>query len=48
MTETLRLDMAWMQERFEDRSVPYNFENASFVNEEVRRNQVRIGMTFRF
>jgi hypothetical protein len=45
--DEVRLDLAWMQERFDDRTLPYNAVNASYVNEEVRRNQVRIGMTFR-
>lgn len=44
----VRIDLAWMQERFEDRTLPYGTVNASYVNEEVRRTQVRIGMTFRF
>jgi len=46
--EGVRLDVAWMQERFEDRILPYNSVNASYVNEEVRRNQFRLGLTFGF
>jgi len=46
--DEVRIDLAWMQERFEDRTLPYGTVNASYVNEEVRRNQFRIGMTFRF
>jgi hypothetical protein len=44
----IRIDLAWMQERFEDRTLPYNTVDASYVNEEVRRNQFRAGIKFSF
>ncbi len=44
----LRIDLAWMQERFEDRTLPYASQNASFVNEDVERNQFLVGLTFFF
>jgi hypothetical protein len=37
-----------MLEQFEDRTLPYTVNNASFVNEDVARNQFQIGATYRF
>lgn len=48
LSEQVRVDLSWMQQRFEDRTLPYTSTNASFVNEEVRRNQVLIGLRYRF
>lgn len=44
----LALDIAWAQERFHDRTLPYVAQNASFVNEEVVRNRVLLGLRYRF
>jgi hypothetical protein len=48
VSDEVRIDLAWMQKRFEDRTLPYSVVGASYVNEEVRQNQFRVGMTYRF
>lgn len=43
-----RLDIGWMQTRFDDLYRPYTeVDNAPFVTEEIERNRVSIGMTVR-
>lgn len=46
--DDLTLDLTWTQQRFEDRTLPYVSQNASYINEEVVRNQVLIGLRYRF
>ena len=46
--DDLTLDVTWAQERFEDRTLPYTAPNASFVNEEVVRNRLLLGLRYRF
>lgn len=46
--DQFRIDGSWMLEQFEDRTLPYTVNNASFVNEDVTRNQFQIGATYRF
>lgn len=46
--ENLRFDALWMQERFEDRLLPYASPNASYVNEQVVRNRIQMGLVYSF
>lgn len=46
--ETLQFDVTWVQERFEDRLLPYTTVNASYVNEQVVRNRVQLGILYSF
>jgi long-subunit fatty acid transport protein len=48
LSEQLSIDASWMQQRFDDRTLPYAATNASFVNEEVRQNQVLVGLRYHF
>jgi len=48
VSDRFRIDGSWMIEQFEDRTLPYAVNNASFVNEDVTRNQFQIGATYRF
>jgi long-subunit fatty acid transport protein len=48
VSDRFRIDGSWMLEQFEDRTLPYTVNNASFVNEDVTRNQFQIGATYRF
>lgn len=47
-SEQLHFDLSWTQERFEDRFLPYVARNASYVNEEVVRNRVQVGLRYTF
>lgn len=46
--DQLHLDFSWVQERFEDRFLPYLAQNASYVNEEVVRNRIQVGLRYSF
>jgi long-subunit fatty acid transport protein len=48
LSEQLHVDVSWMQQRFDDRTLPYTSTNASFVNEEVARNQILVGVRYHF
>lgn len=48
LSDQLSIDLSWMQQQFEDRTLPYVSQNASFVNEEMRRNQILIGVRYHF
>jgi hypothetical protein len=48
LSEQLSVDISWMQQRFDDRTLPYVATNASFVNEEVRQNQILVGLRYHF
>jgi long-subunit fatty acid transport protein len=47
-SEQLHVDLSWVQERFEDRFLPYVAPNASYVNEDVVRNRVQVGLRYTF
>lgn len=44
--ENLQFDIAWTQERFDDRLLPYESANASYVNETVIRNRIQLGVLY--
>ncbi len=46
--DRLHLDLTWTQKRFEDRYLPYLGPNASYVNEEVVRNRIQMGLNYTF
>lgn len=48
LSEQLSVDLSWMQQRFDDRTLPYTSTNASFVNEDVSRNRILIGVRYHF
>ena len=48
LSEQLSIDISWMQQRFDDRTLPYVATNASFVNEEVSRDQILVGIRYHF
>ncbi len=47
-SERLHLDLSWVQERFKDRFTPYVAPNASYVNEDVVRNRIQLGLRYAF
>lgn len=47
-SEHFVIDITWAQQRFEDRTLPYVTQNASFVNEDVVRNHFLLGLRYRF
>ena len=48
VSDQLHFDLTWVQERFEDRYLPYEAPNASYVNEDVVRNRVQVGLRYKF
>jgi long-subunit fatty acid transport protein len=47
-SDQLHFDLSWVQERFEDRFLPYVAPNASYVNEDVVRNRIQVGLRYTF
>ena len=47
-SDQLHFDLTWVQERFEDRFLPYVAPNASYVNEDVVRNRIQVGLRYTF
>ena len=48
ISNTMRADVGWMQEQFDDVYSPYiEVANAPIVDEEVIRNRFQIGLTYR-